>query len=794
MFARDNITALVLCGMLCCQGVSSADVLVLDSESEWRTWTMPRDLVQVGDTGKLSLVRFSREIDAVRDAHLFSHSTQQRGEVRGGIWEAGSSPASAALLLDGDPSTFWQPDPDDALKQWYVDIDLGRAVLARQIRLRFPDEPGARPLRQFTVYVSTGARIQATEDLFEFELVYHTTRPNSATEVIIPLEYVVADSVLVVDASLDVDLDYENRYRVIQYIGIVVEEQHADAALAEVEVLSVGDNISIGARERGAFSNGIVAAFPENLFDADMNTTNLITSGNLVTGTSVNRAIGWLTAGTWFYVDLGAVFFVDELFLYALRQFEGTSGAHRGSTGRGHRILFSDGTPGIGTSLPVPEALDYTELLTHVDPKAQGLYRIRYLFEPRRIRYLFWNGLTDQEWFETKWAEWMLFSSGHPAQVILSSDFIDLAESRGDDRPRIIRELSWEAELPVGTQLQLRSRSGNTLTEKYTFYDRAGFLTSEETWLSKPKVLRGPIDTSIVVGDDWDEWSNFYQISGEPFKSKSPRRFVQLEMILSTDDPQVAPEVEALSIEFEDALVQRARGSIWPRQTQANVDTRFSYTLLLQTDVLDSGFDLLRFTVPGILSADDVELQVDGISAPPSAVSARGDSLFVTLPEKVVGDSVQISFTARVLQSAAVFALDLGDGQRPNIWQSVEPAAWRSNVVLLPDVPGNNQLIYDLSIEPALFTPNGDGINDQLHISFVLLKLVTVEAQVQILDLAGRVVARLQAVAADERLVFVWSGRNTLGSLVPPGTYLCDIDLGTDQGEGRTVHAIAVAY
>ena len=123
------------------------------------------------------------------------------------------------------------------------------------------------------------------------------------------------------------------------------EEQHPDAALAEVEVLAVGDNISIGTQERGAFLNGTVAVFPDNLFDANINTTALISSGNLVTGTRVNRTRGWLAAGTWFYVDLGAAFFIDELFLYALRRFEGTSGSHRGSTGRSLSIDFDDDPP-----------------------------------------------------------------------------------------------------------------------------------------------------------------------------------------------------------------------------------------------------------------------------------------------------------------------------------------------------------------------------------------------------------------------------------------------------------------
>ena len=88
---------------------------------------------------------------------------------------------------------------------------------------------------------------------------------------------------------------------------------------------------------------------------------------------------------------------------------------------------------------------------------------------------------------------------------------------------------------------------------------RVGEEVTEEKWNSSPKVLRGAVDTSLVVGEDWGAWSNVYQVSGETFQSDSPRRFVLLEMILSTEDPAVAPTVNSISIEFENALVQGAR-------------------------------------------------------------------------------------------------------------------------------------------------------------------------------------------------------------------------------------------
>ncbi len=762
-----------------------AEMLSFDSAEKWQSWTMPAGLVQVDVEGVLRLTKYRKEVDAIRDAHLFTHSTQKRGEVAGGIWQAGSGSATATNAIDGDPATFWQPDPADELKNWFLDIDLGRAVLARHIRLTFPDQEGARPLRQFTVYGTTGARIQATADVFKYDPVYRTTLPNRATSLTIPLEYPAADTVLTVDPAMAIDRTFENRYQVIQYISIVVEEQSLDAALAEVEVLTVGDNISIGTAERGTFLNGTVAAAPNNLFDADINTTNLITSGR--------GDQGWEKAGTWFYVDLGAVFFVDELFLYVLQPFEGTAGYHRGSAGPGHNILVSDGSLSVGTSLPVPAPLDYGELLTHVNPKADGLYRIRYKFRPRRMRYMFWHGLTDRDWQESKWGEFMLFSPGYPAQVSLRSGFIDLGQIAGDERPKVIKALHWDADLPPAARMQLRSRSGNALAPVFTFHNKIGEEITEEKWNSSPKVLRGAIDTALVVGEDWDAWSNVYQFSGETFKSQSPRRFVQLELILATDHPEVAPTVNALSIEFDDALLQSARGRVEPRSAPPNEETAFTYTLLPSAGPDDIGFDLMRFDLPGPINLPSVSVE-KGVEIVSAETSLRGDSLLIALPEPVIDDSVRVHFTTRLVRNATLFALDLGSSAHPGLWQSVEPAARRANIVMLPELTSSSQLIDDFFISSPTLTPNGDGINDQLAVRFVVLKVEDREPRVNVFDLAGRKVAVLTPVAEGLHHLFNWDGTQASGAAVEPGIYVLRVDLGADTGDDTMLRTISVAY
>jgi len=784
-----RIHALIIPVCVCVFALSAAyaERLVFQGVESWRDWEVPFGLTEVGDQGQLRLVKYRKDIDAVRDAHLFSYESKSKGLVSGGIWEATSNPAAAETIIDGDETTYWQPDPADEVEDWAIEIDLARTVLAREIRLQFPDRDGARPFRQFTVYASTGARVSVKEDVVMLEPVFRTTRPNADSEIVIPLSYASRDSALILDEGIEVDPALKNGYRVVQRIRIEVEEKSPDAALAEVSVRAIGDNISLGAEQRGSFVNGINSVDPQNLFDGDMNTNNLI-------GSSYG-SLGWKEGGVWFGVDLGATFFVDEFFLYSFKSDEGLVGYSINGTGPGHTVLYSDGAQVLQSGLPVPGAFDYTELFTHINPNADRLLYIRYIFKPRKMRYFFWHGIRDTGWGIVKWGEFMLFSPGHPAEVVLRSPFIDLGTEVGDGRPKVIKGLHWDADLPLGAKLQLRSRSGNTLDPLYTFYDRKGDEVTEDRWKSAPKVLRGAIDTTLVVGDDWGAWSNVYQNSGEVFQSESPRRYVQLEMILGTDDPQVGPQVNSLSIEYEQALVQDARGQIWPREAPVNERTRFAYTVWPRSAGGDSGFDQVRLVVPKASDVDYTGVEVDGVAIQPESVVSAGDSLWVDLGQAVSGDSVRIAFETQLLNNATVVSADLGLSNRPGLWQSVEPLIRRSNVVMLPNLIGQEKLIGEVELATAVITPNGDGIHDELEVRFIVYKASRVEPVLQIYDLAGRRIAARTGTQEAGQWRLDWDGRSDdSGQTAAPGSYVYEISLGTDAGDDKRTGTIAVAY
>ena len=189
-----------------------------------------------------------------------------------------------------------------------------------------------------------------------------------------------------------------------------------------------------------------------------------------------------------------------------------------------------------------------------------------------------------------------------------------------------------------------------------------------------------------------------------------------------------------------------------------------------------------------------MEVSAGATPIDPVAVEARGDSLFIALPELIAADSLEVRFTTRVLQNAALFALDLGTNERPGLWQSVEAMTRRANIVLLPELTGSRWLISDLAIDPPVFTPNGDGINDQVAIRFAVLKVAAPAPQVDIFDLSGHQVARLSPSSSGSLRSYLWDGVDRHGAVVPPGIYLCRIDLGAQTGEDDAVRLIGLAY
>ena len=102
---------------------------------------------------------------------------------------------------------------------------------------------------------------------------------------------------------------------------------------------------------------------------------------------------------------------------------------------------------------------------------------------------------------------------------------------------------------------------------------------------------------------------------------------------------------------------------------------------------------------------------------------------------------------------------------------------------MLPGVIGEKRLIETLDISSLVLTPKGDGINDEVHISLVTLNLDKAAPHVDLSDLQGKPIVRLEATSTRQaEYSFTFTGRDDAGRLLPPSVYLYRINLGADSG------------
>ena len=97
--------AIALLLLLACH--ARAEFLTFDSRATWEAnWSLKPQLNIFTPQEHLGLIKFRKDINAVLDAHLFVHPTNERGDVAGGIWSALSNPTTLPGLSTGMPPPF----------------------------------------------------------------------------------------------------------------------------------------------------------------------------------------------------------------------------------------------------------------------------------------------------------------------------------------------------------------------------------------------------------------------------------------------------------------------------------------------------------------------------------------------------------------------------------------------------------------------------------------------------------------------------------------------------------------
>ena len=751
-----------------------ADEIRFASRRDWQAWPLP-GTVELTPQGALKPIVARRDINAALNAAAFG----------GGIRRAGSNLRDAPLVMDGDRSTGWHPHLDDPPASWNIEVDLGRGVSARRVKLIF-DPQGPAPAL-FDLLLSTGEHAVDEVDNPIAGTVIYRRRERFKENVRHEITY---------------ELD-QSFHTPIQYVRLDLLALEPNIRLLEVEVEALGDNLALGTLERGGNLEVVLDAFvTQDLIP--LGNTQVLIDGDLSTRWFVRRTIqAERDVFSHIVLDLGATYFVDKLKIVGgvvARPGGGiTSGSGRTIaffiTRRSfgfnfYEVLGSDGSVAPDGTLIWQKyysgtASEHVKKVTGTATHEFGLVPTRFI----RVLWKSWDA--SNRWAFRGFAEELqVFGEGFPQNLEFRSHIMDFQS------PKSLNALSWEADIPPSTRLELRSRSGNEVENLLTYYDKNGKEVTERKYNKLIPSFKGPIDTSQVIGGDWSAWSKLYAFSGQEFQSPSPRRYAQLQMRMVTEDPAVALQLDELSIAFSDPLSQSAVSEIFPTHVSPGEATEFRF-FLRPRETKASGFNRLVLETPtptrfiGAL-VNDASLEVT--DQPVEAGFA------VTFPEPLRdGDLVELRFAAQVFQQSTPFVLFIQDArtedasrQRVDPGDATDQVASSTNVVGLPVA---RDLLLNVVFDTEVLTPNGDGINDVLAVRAHVINILEPRPwHLRLYDLAGHaLIERSQAVTAGAQ-DFTWDGRDQAGQLVPPGLYVLELHLDGDAHQQRVRRVISVVY
>ncbi len=619
--------------------------------------------------------------------------------VRPGVSRAGSNIEMAAHIVDGDPTTFWEPDPDDPIERWWVEVDLGRAVPVEGISVRFVEEGLGDPFFKYLLLLAPNQTLSLTDDRkVNFELFVPHEGPNTQQRAFFFQSTAATGGAtlatpvnpgLVVDSGgiSSVKKLHQNSAdpawtgKIIETIRIVItdtrggraeqidqatwevlpahergdivhfvrdfagREEPVDAGtyesleeerrgrrefyrrelprLAEVEAWGWGDNIGLGlVGGGGSLDLTSAGKTPGPAFDGDIGS-----SYQQPTQDPLNPGANVLT------IDIGGTVWLDQVRVI-------------GGNIRGYQMRSSTGERDAQGKLRW-RAITPPERVTNVDNGFFGY--LNDVQDPvRKVRFLDLLTLanfigdtqnrTDRFW--SRFSELMLLAEGVPAEIALESGLIEL--------PGLVTlgAISWEANTPPGTKVELRTRTGSQLIQQVRFYDSNGI---EKTAAEHKKLLaflKGPIDTSFAIGPGWSAWSQQYQQSGDPVTSPSLRRFMQIQARLLSEDRQIEPALESISVGLHTPVALGLQAEVWPPEAQVGVLDTFEvfvqpHFLERPFSIRSLGFDEMLISAdPGLdMQLIDVAIGTEELFASGNVqrladiAGEQGDSLLVRLPE-----------------------------------------------------------------------------------------------------------------------------------------------------------------
>lgn len=520
---------------------------------------------------------------------------------------------------------------------------------------------------------------------------------------------------------------------------------------------------------------------------SNVDLTGLLTDGSRETFWRVERERR--PDGTSMIIDLGAILPINRI------RIQGSNEAFL----RAYELFVHDGNPEqLREDRPIAFIKQVASNLEQDSPLIDAEIPLQF------VRFIRLISRSSQE-FIIEEAE--IFGDGFAPTGSYTSNVIDLGS------PANFGKLQLQTSIDSLTGVVLQTRTGIVpdpkvyyrKTEIFQGEERAeepilpiGELEAADAYFSLRVADRGTIEDNVV---EWSTWSAPYESFDGDLLSPGNRRYVQFRLRFSSEDARQSAVVENLNFEFSTpTLADELIAEISPGEVTLGEAHTFDYYIRSAFAADNDGFDRIEIATPFASTVSAVEL--DGVPIDFSVENTDRNHLNIQLTQNRISESGQllrIRLNGLVTVYGTTFFAKVFDSQKDELGQDVvagdaSPEGESDRL----SVQGRlrNELVLDLSVNTSIFSPNGDGINDNLSISYVLLRaLQEVNVDLSLYDLSGRLVRQLQnsgAINGPQELQ--WNGRDDNNNAVAPGLYLLHLSVETDTGLEEQARLISVAY
>ena len=456
---------------------------------------------------------------------------------------------------------------------------------------------------------------------------------------------------------------------------------------------------------------------------------------------------GAQTRGIIFRVDLGERFGVNRVRFYPRPGFEE-------SYLRGYRLSLNDGSEAQTTISGEPKMRVFKSEDRNTDPDIDIPIPLQY------VRFIEVQQLVRGAW---EIDELEVFGEGFPSAASYLSRVFD------EGQAAVFGSLLWSEEAigePAKVKATLRTRSGTTP------------------------------DTGDSLA--WSGWSPPYPAGvSAAVASPAPRRYWQFHVQLESTEILSAALVDSIAVEVSPALADSLVAEVWPREAVIGQPTELTYWVRSYNS---RGFDRLDIDTQAPVEVIR-SVQIDGGDVAWEKADIDG-GVRIGFP-RITGDRVlRVVFESIALRYKTVFSGRASDSGRPGELPQ-ELAAGETGADA--DAAGGGlsvttrfagDLVHAVEVDPAPFSPNGDGRNDEATITWDLTNLTSrVPVSAAVYDLAGRrrklVYSGLDGSGRYDR---AWDGTDDAGDKLPPGLYVVRVEIEADTGTESRTAMVAVVY